>query len=105
MRELGKHFTSNNSSTCALFLNGSYTGDKAEADIADGSAGGIVFGTHFIANPDLALRVINKQQLSEGNMYTFYNYPGFPESFDNRAAGYTDYPVFEKSEAATTVAA
>jgi 2,4-dienoyl-CoA reductase-like NADH-dependent reductase (Old Yellow Enzyme family) len=50
----------------------------------------ISFGRFYIANPDLAERIIKKQVLNDKwDMKTFYG-------FQHGAKGYNDYPVFSE---------
>jgi 2,4-dienoyl-CoA reductase-like NADH-dependent reductase (Old Yellow Enzyme family) len=56
---------------------------KLEADEADA----IVFGRHFIANPDLPLRLAEGLPLNKYDRTTFYG-------ADPPEKGYTDYPSF-----------
>lgn len=66
-----------------IMLNGGYTAERAENDIASGKAHLISFGRPFIANPDFVAKVVTGAILSEPDQATFYA-PG-PE-------GYIDYP-------------
>ena len=66
-----------------IMLNGGYTAERAESDIASGKADLISFGKPFIANPDFVAKVVTGTALSEPDQSTFYA-PG-PE-------GYIDYP-------------
>jgi len=50
----------------------------------------IVFGRHFISNPDLPKRILRKIPLTPYNRATFYT----PESIE----GYTDYPFTEEGK-------
>lgn len=68
----------------ALLLNGGFDGESGEAAVAEGRADAIVYGKHFLANPDLVERFARKAELNGFNPKTFYS-PG-PE-------GYTDYPT------------
>jgi N-ethylmaleimide reductase len=60
-----------------------YTPAEAEQTVANGTAAAIVFGHHFVSNPDLVERVRDGVALVEPDSTTFYS-PG--------ARGYTDYP-------------
>ena len=66
--------------------------DKAKAETALGNGLGqlAAFGRSFLANPDLVERMRTNAPLNEPDQKTFYT-PG--------AAGYTDYPVLEKTTA------
>lgn len=68
----------------ALMLNGGFDGPSGEAAVAEGRADAIVYGKHYLANPDLPERIAKKAPLNPFDMNTFYS-PG-PE-------GYTDYPL------------
>lgn len=67
----------------ALLCGMGYTPVEAEQTVAAGTAAAIVFGHHFISNPDLVARVRAGVALVEPDATTFYS-PG--------AKGYTDYP-------------
>ncbi|KAG2183622.1 hypothetical protein INT43_006630 [Umbelopsis isabellina] len=68
---------------------GGFTPESA-AEATDANARDvIVFGRHFISNPDLPLRIQNAWPLSHYNRDTFY----LPKS----PLGYTDYPIHEES--------
>ncbi len=68
----------------ALLCGMGYTPAEAEQTVTAGTAAGIVFGHHFISNPDLPARVRAGVALVEPDAKTFYS-PG--------ARGYTDYPA------------
>ncbi|PKK38093.1 alkene reductase [Siphonobacter sp. SORGH_AS_0500] len=70
-----------------LILNGGYTKEKAEEDIAKNNADLISFGQLFIANPDLPERFLQNAPLAEADPTTFYT-PG--------EKGYTDYPKMDE---------
>jgi N-ethylmaleimide reductase len=74
-----------------LITAGGFTGETAEAAIADGHADAIAFGRIFISNPDLPRR------LSEGLPLTPYNRATF---YGGEEKGYTDYPVYGELEPA-----
>ncbi|BAE51977.1 alkene reductase [Paramagnetospirillum magneticum] len=67
----------------AYLAGGGFTGDTAEAALAQGRADAIVFGAAFIANPDLPKRLAEGLPLAEPDKVTFYA-PG--------PRGYIDYP-------------
>ena len=67
----------------ALLCGMGYTPAEAEQTIASGTAAAIVFGHHFISNPDFVARVRAGVALVEPDAQTFYS-PG--------PRGYTDYP-------------
>lgn len=71
-----------------LFSNGGYSRMSGEAAVAEGRADAIVYGTPFIANPDLVERFRLDAPISEPERETFYT-PG--------REGYTDYPVARKT--------
>ncbi|MBI4967008.1 MAG: alkene reductase [Rhodospirillales bacterium] len=68
----------------AYLAGGGFTGDSAEAALSQGRADAIVFGTAFIANPDLPRRLADGRSLAEPDKTTFYA-PG--------PKGYIDYPA------------
>jgi N-ethylmaleimide reductase len=69
-----------------LITAGGFTGETAEAAIADGHADAIAFGRIFISNPDLPSRLQHGYPLMPYNRATFYG---------GDVAGYTDYPVYD----------
>jgi len=75
----------------ALITAGGFTGETAEAAIADGHADAIAFGRIFISNPDLPRRLREGLPLTPYNRATFY---GGDET------GYTDYPIYAELERA-----
>jgi N-ethylmaleimide reductase len=66
-----------------LITAGGFTGEAAEAAIAQGHADAIAFGRIFISNPDLPRRLQRGFPLTPYNRKTFYG---------GEEAGYTDYP-------------
>lgn len=66
-----------------LITAGGFTGETAEAAIAEGHADIVAFGRIFISNPDLPRRLQHGFPLTPYNRKTFYG---------GDAAGYTDYP-------------
>lgn len=64
------------------FANGGFTRESATELLAQGGADAIVFGTKFLANPDLPARFKSDAPLNEPDRSTFYS-PG--------ERGYTDY--------------
>jgi N-ethylmaleimide reductase len=62
---------------------GGFEPDTAEAAIANGVADAVAFGRHFLANPDLPLRIEEGVALTRYDRNTFY-------TFDS--VGYNDYP-------------
>jgi N-ethylmaleimide reductase len=74
-----------------LITAGGFTGETAEAAIADGHADAIAFGRIFISNPDLPRRLQRGYPLTPYNRATFYG---------GEVAGYTDYPVHDELEEA-----
>ena len=69
----------------AFLVNGGYDFETAQAVIASGGADAVVFGRHFISNPDLVERYANQAPLSRMNPSTLYG---------GGAEGYTDYPSY-----------
>jgi N-ethylmaleimide reductase len=74
-----------------LITAGGFTGEAANAAIADGHADAIAFGRIFISNPDLPNRLTHGFPLTPYNRATFYG---------GEAAGYTDYPEYDALEKA-----
>jgi N-ethylmaleimide reductase len=74
-----------------LISAGGFTGETAEAAIADGHADAIAFGRIFISNPDLPRRLQHGFPLTPYNRATFYG---------GEEVGYTDYPVYGELERA-----
>ena len=72
-----------------LISAGGFTGEAAEAAIADGHADAIAFGRIFISNPDLPRRLQHGFPLTPYNRATFYG---------GEAAGYTDYSGYGELE-------
>ncbi|WP_298112374.1 alkene reductase [Bradyrhizobium sp.] len=70
-----------------LISAGGFTGETAEAAIAQGHADAIAFGRIFISNPDLPRRLRHGFPLTPYNRATFYG---------GGEAGYTDYPVYDE---------
>jgi N-ethylmaleimide reductase len=70
-----------------LIAAGGFTGEMAEAAIAQGHADAVAFGRIFISNPDLPRR------LREGFPITPYNRATF---YGGDVAGYTDYPAYDE---------
>ncbi len=68
----------------ALLVGMGFTPAEAEQTVQSGTAAAIVFGHHFISNPDLPARVRAGVPLVEPDAKTFYS-PG--------PRGYTDYPL------------
>jgi len=74
-----------------LISAGGFTGETAEAAIAEGHADAIAFGRIFISNPDLPRRLRHGFPLTPYNRATFYS---------GEEVGYTDYPVYGELEPA-----
>jgi N-ethylmaleimide reductase len=72
-----------------LITAGGFTGETANAAIAEGHADAIAFGRIFISNPDLPRRLAHGFPLTPYNRATFYG---------GEAAGYTDYPEHSELE-------
>jgi N-ethylmaleimide reductase len=66
-----------------LICAGGFDPDSARECVASGGADAIAFGRHFIANPDLPLRIRLGAPLNAYHRPTFYG---------GGAVGYTDYP-------------
>jgi len=70
-----------------LIAAGGFSGEAAEAAIAQGHADAIAFGRIFISNPDLPRRLRQGFPITPYNRATFYG---------GDVAGYTDYPVYDE---------
>jgi len=70
-----------------IIAAGGFEPDSAEAIVGTNQADLVAFGRHFIANPDLPLRIKTHFPLNPYNRETFYG-------GDHR--GYTDYPFYEQ---------
>jgi N-ethylmaleimide reductase len=70
-----------------LITAGGFTGETANAAIADGHADAIAFGRIFISNPDLPRRLQRGFPLTPYDRKTFYG---------GDVAGYTDYPAHDE---------
>ncbi len=75
------------------FAGASFTRESGEALLAQGGADAIVYGTKFLANPDLPKRFKRNAPLNEPDQSTFY-VPG--------EHGYTDYPTLASVAQAAT---
>ncbi len=71
-----------------LIGNMGYTGEEAGKDVAAGKIDAVAFGTSFLANPDLPVRIKTGVLLNQPNPATFYTWG---------AEGYTDYPALTNS--------
>jgi N-ethylmaleimide reductase len=69
-----------------LISAGGFTGEAAEAAIAQGHADAIAFGRIFISNPDLPRRLSHGFPITPYHRATFYG---------GDVAGYTDYPIYD----------
>jgi N-ethylmaleimide reductase len=67
-----------------LLVGGGFLKDEANLTLAEGRADAIVFGSAYLANPDLVQRFERDAPLNAPDPSTFYT-PG--------PKGYTDYPV------------
>ncbi len=70
-----------------LITAGGFTGETANAAIADGHADAIAFGRIFISNPDLPRRLQHDYPITPYNRATFYG---------GEERGYTDYPMYDE---------
>ncbi len=77
--------------TGKIIAAGGFEGDAASALIAEGTADLVAFGRHFIANPDLPLRLQYGYALNAYDRATFYG---------GTEKGFTDYP-FHPNDMAT----
>ena len=79
-----------NSQHTAFFVNTDYDNKQGAEALSAGAADAIVFGRFYIANPDLAERLINNQELNTNfDMKKFYG---------GGAKGYTDYPTYREQQ-------
>jgi N-ethylmaleimide reductase len=74
-----------------LITAGGFTGETADAAIAQGHADAIAFGRIFISNPDLPRRLSHGFPLTPYDRATFYG---------GEEVGYTDYPVHDELQRA-----
>ena len=70
-----------------LITAGGFTGETANAAIADGHADAIAFGRIFISNPDLPSRLRHGFPITPYDRSTFYG---------GNEKGYTDYPAYDE---------
>ena len=70
-----------------LISAGGFTGETADAAIAQGHADAVAFGRIFISNPDLPRRLQHGFPLTPYNRATFYG---------GEDKGYTDYPAHDE---------
>lgn len=71
-----------------LFTASGYDCISGEAVIEEGTADAVVYGRHFIANPDLPFRFKNGLELNKYDRSSFYY---------GTEVGYTDYPFHPKN--------
>jgi N-ethylmaleimide reductase len=69
-----------------IIAAGGFEPDTAEAILEEGDADAVAFGRHFVANPDLPLRIEAGLPLNRYDRDTFYTFG---------AHGYTDYPFYK----------
>jgi N-ethylmaleimide reductase len=67
-----------------LLVGGGFTKDEAKQTLVEGRADAIVFGSAYVANPDLVTRFERDAPLNAPDASTFFT-PG--------PKGYTDYPL------------
>ncbi|HVC31790.1 MAG TPA: alkene reductase [Steroidobacteraceae bacterium] len=70
--------------------NEQFTRDRAQQALDTGRADAVAFGKLFLANPDLPARFLAGTALNSPHPETFYS---------GGAAGYTDYPALETTDA------
>jgi 2,4-dienoyl-CoA reductase-like NADH-dependent reductase (Old Yellow Enzyme family) len=68
---------------------GNFSADNAALKLDADEADAIVFGRHFIANPDLPVRLAEGLPLNKYDRNTFYG-------ADPAEKGFTDYPFYSK---------
>ena len=66
-----------------LFTASGYDREKGEAVLDEGTCDAVVYGRHFIANPDLPFRYERNLELNKYDRSSFYY---------GTEVGYTDYP-------------
>jgi N-ethylmaleimide reductase len=71
-----------------LILNDQFDREKADKALADGLGDMVAFGSLFISNPDLPLRLQRNAPLTPPDSSTFYG---------GTEKGYTDYPILEST--------
>ena len=76
----------------AYLIGGGLTRDSAEGVLAEGKADATVFGSAFLANPDLPMRFRLGAALNAPDRNTFFAPP--------TAQGYIDYPALAMTEVA-----
>lgn len=69
-----------------VIANMGYTPEEAETAIASKAVDAVAFGTLFMANPDLPLRVLKQAP---------FNAPDFATAYTPGEKGYIDYPVLQ----------
>jgi len=74
----------------AYIANGGYTGESAEDSLQSNRSDFIAFGSPFIANPDLPMRIRISAPLIDADPNTFYG---------RGAEGYIDYPELQMATA------
>ena len=73
-----------------MIAAGGFEPDTAEAAVEAGVLDAVVFGRHFVSNPDLPKRIKEGLPLAAYDRNTFY-------TFDRH--GYTDYPPYAVASA------
>lgn len=77
-----------------VIANDEMTSESGERLIESGTADAVAFGRDYIATPDLAERIALGAELNTPNPATFY-----PDSGEELAVGYTDYPALMQQPA------
>jgi 2,4-dienoyl-CoA reductase-like NADH-dependent reductase (Old Yellow Enzyme family) len=75
-----------------FFVAGNYNRESALPALEDDQADAVIFGRHFIANPDLPRRLAEGLPLNKWDRSTFY-------SAEPPSKGYTDYPFWSDHQA------
>lgn len=70
---------------------GGFTREDGIAAIKSGETDLVVYGRHFLANPDLPRRFELNAPLNKYDRHTFYT--------PDQVVGYTDYPFLSESQA------
>jgi N-ethylmaleimide reductase len=72
-----------------IIANGGYSGDSAEAELENGRAAMISYGSLFVSNPDLPKRFELNAALTEPDRAMMYG---------GQDQGYIDYPFLDEDQ-------
>jgi 2,4-dienoyl-CoA reductase-like NADH-dependent reductase (Old Yellow Enzyme family) len=73
-----------------FFVNADYDAKQGAEVLKAGLADAVVFGRLYIANPDLAQRLINNQEVNTNLL--------IKNLYQGGTIGYTDYPTYEQQQ-------